>query len=421
MEIISYSEEHRIFRNSLRKYLEKEVIPHVEEWEEAGIVPRSAWKGMGEQGFLCMGVPEEYGGLGADFLYSVIVIEEMVRTNHSGLAAALHSDIIVPYIVAFASEEQKRKYLPGCVSGDIITAIAMTEPNAGSDLAAMRTTAVECGGVDASNGGNNGTDNAGKSDKNGEADSNVSKGAAVAAADGGGDHFVINGQKTFISNGINCDLLILAAKDPAEQNPHAAVDLFLVEAGTKGFEKGKKLKKVGWHSQDTAELFFTDCRVPKANRMGDKGTGFLKLMLKLQQERLVCAIAAVAAAELILEITIQYCKERTAFGRPISKFQHTQFELVEMATEVKLGRTFLDKLIVDHMEGRNIVVEVSMAKYWTTDMACRVADRGVQLFGGYGYCEEYPIARAWRDTRVMRIFAGTNEIMKSIAARFMGL
>jgi acyl-CoA dehydrogenase len=382
MEIISYSEEHRIFRNSLRRYLEKEVIPHVEEWEEAGIVPRSAWKGMGEQGFLCMGVPEEYGGLGADFLYSVIVIEEMVRTNHSGLAAALHSDIIVPYIAAFASEEQKRKYLPGCVSGDIITAIAMTEPNAGSDLAAMRTTAVD---------------------------------------DVAGDHFVINGQKTFISNGINCDLLILAAKDPAESNPHAAVDLFLVEAGTKGFEKGKKIKKVGWHSQDTAELFFTDCRIPKANRMGDKGTGFLKLMLKLQQERLVCAIAAVAAAELILEITIQYCKERTAFGRPLSKFQHTQFELVEMATEAKLGRTFLDKLIADHMEDRNIVVEVSMAKYWTTDMACRIADRGVQLFGGYGYCEEYPIARAWRDTRVMRIFAGTNEIMKSIAARFMGL
>jgi len=380
MDIINYSEEHRIFRNSLRRYLEKEVIPHVEEWEEAGIVPKSAWQGMGAQGFLGMGVPEEYGGLGADFLYSVIVTEEMVRTNHSGLAASLHSDIIVPYIVAFASEEQKRRYLPGCVSGDIITAIAMTEPNTGSDLAAMRTTAV---------------------------------------ADG--DEFVINGQKTFISNGINCDLLILAARDPAEQNPHSAVDLFLVEAGTKGFEKGKKIKKVGWHSQDTAELYFTDCRIPRANRLGDKGTGFLKLMLKLQQERLVCAIAAVAAAELILEITIQYCKERTAFGRPLSKFQHTQFELVEMAAEVKLGRTFLDKLIVDHMEGRNIVVEVSMAKYWTTDMACRTADRGVQLFGGYGYCEEYPIARAWRDTRVMRIFAGTNEIMKTIAARFMGL
>ncbi|MCE5265576.1 MAG: acyl-CoA dehydrogenase family protein [Deltaproteobacteria bacterium] len=380
MEILKYTEEHRMFRDALRRFLAREIVPHIEEWEEAGIVPREAWKKMGEQGFLCMSVPEAYGGLGADFLYSVIVTEEMIKTNSSGLAAALHSDIIVPYITAFATEEQKHKYLPGCISGDIITAIAMTEPNAGSDLAGMKTTAVEQG-----------------------------------------DEIVINGQKTFISNGINCDLLVLAARDPAAENPHAAVDLFLVEAGTPGFEKGKQIKKIGWHSQDTAELYFTDCRIPKANRMGDKGSGFLKLMIKLAQERLVCAIGAVAAAEYMLEITIQYCKERTAFGRPISKFQNTQFEIVEMATEVRLGRTFVDKLIADHMEGQNIVVDVSMAKYWTTDMASRVADRCMQLFGGYGYCEEYPIARAWRDIRVTRIFAGTNEIMKTIAARFMGL
>jgi len=380
MEILQYTDEHRMFRDALRRYLAKEVVPHIEEWEEAGIVPREAWKKMGEQGFLAMSVPEEYGGLGADFLYSVIVTEELTRTNHSGLAAPLHSDIIVPYIVAFASEEQKHKYLPGCISGDIITAIAMTEPNAGSDLAGMKTTAVEQG-----------------------------------------DEIVINGQKTFISNGINCDLLVIAARDPGAENPHAAVDLFLVEAGTPGFEKGKQIKKVGWHSQDTAELYFTDCRIPKANRLGDKGTGFLKLMMKLQQERLVCAIGAVAAAEYMIEITIQYCKERTAFGRPLSKFQNTQFEIVEMSTEARLGRTFVDKLIADHMEGKNIVVDVSMAKYWTTDMASRVADRCMQLFGGYGYCEEYPIARAWRDIRVTRIFAGTNEIMKTIAARFMGL
>ncbi len=380
MDIIQYSEEHHIFRDTLRKYLEKEVIPHVEEWEEAGIVPRSAWKGMGDQGFLAMHVPEEYGGFGADFLYSVIVTEELCRTNHTGLAASLHSDIIVPYIEAFGTVEQKKKYLPGCVTGDIITAIAMTEPNTGSDLAAIKTTAVEKD-----------------------------------------DFFIINGQKTFISNAINCDLVIVAAKDPAETNPHSALDLFLVDKETPGFEKGKRIKKVGWHSQDTAELYFTDCRIPRANRLGEKGSGFLYLMLKLQQERLVCAIAAVAAAEFIMDLTINYCKQRTAFGRPISKFQHSQFELVEMMTEVKLGRTFIDKLIVDHMEGKNIVVDVSMAKYWTTDMACRVADRGVQLFGGYGYCEEYPIARAWRDTRVLRIFAGTNEIMKGIAARFMGL
>ena len=380
MEIIKYSEEHNIFRQAVRKFFEKEVIPYVEEWEEAGIVPRSIWKKMGDQGFLCMDVPEKYGGMGADFLYSVIMSEELVRTGHSGLAAALHSDIVVPYITAFASEEIKHKYLPGCVSGDIITAIAMTEPNAGSDLAGMKTTAVE-----------------------------------------DGDDVVINGQKTFISNGILCDLLILAAKDPSEPDPHRAVNLYVVEAGTPGFEKGRKLKKIGWHSQDTAELFFTDCRIPKQNLLGEKGSGFLMLMQKLQQERLMVALGAVPAAERILEMTIKYCRERPAFGRPLSKFQNTQFKLVEMATEIKLGRTFLDKLVMDHIEGKNIVVEVSMAKYWTTEMAMRVADGCLQLHGGYGYCEEYPIARAWRDLRVMQIFAGTNEIMKGIAAKFMGL
>jgi acyl-CoA dehydrogenase len=304
----------------------------------------------------------------------------MARTNHSGLAASLHSDIIVPYIESFASEEQKHKYLPGCISGDIITAVAMTEPNAGSDLAGMKTTAVEKG-----------------------------------------DEIILNGQKTFISNAINCDLVVLAARDPNTEDPHRAVDLYLVEAKTPGFEKGKQIKKIGWHSQDTGELYFNDCHIPVANRLGEKGSGFLKLMLKLQQERLVCAIGAVAGAEYMLELTIKYCKERTAFGRPLSKFQNTQFEIVEMATEVRLGRTFVDKLIADHMEGKEVVVDVSMAKYWTSDMAFRVADRSMQLFGGYGYCEEYPIARAWRDIRVTRIFAGTNEIMKVIASRFMGL
>ncbi|MGA2553639.1 MAG: acyl-CoA dehydrogenase family protein [Smithella sp.] len=380
MDIITYSAEHNIFRESLRKFLDKEIVPHVEEWEETGIVPRSVWKKMGEHGFLCTDVPEEYGGAGGDFLYSVIVCEELVKSNFSGLTASLHSDICVPYISAFASEEQKRKYLPGCVSGDIVTAVAMTEPNAGSDLAKIKTTAVE-----------------------------------------DGDQIILNGQKTFISNGINCDLVIVAARDPAVKQEHQAVDLYLVEAGTPGFEKGKQIKKIGWHSQDTAELYFTDCRIPKENRLGGKGSGFLKLMMKLQQERLVCAIGAVIAAEFILDFTIKYCKERNAFGRPISKFQHVQFEIVEMATETKLGRTFIDKLIMDHIEGKDIIIEVAMAKYWTTDMAFRVADRCLQLHGGYGYCEEYPIARAWRDLRVTRIFAGTNEIMKGIAAKFMGL
>ncbi|MBI5606291.1 MAG: acyl-CoA dehydrogenase family protein [Deltaproteobacteria bacterium] len=380
MEILNYTEEHRIFRESVRKFLEKEVSPYVEEWEEARIVPRSIWKKMGDQGFLCMDVPEEYGGLGADFLYSVIVSEELTRTNCTGLAAPLHSDIVVPYITAFGSEELKKKYLPGCVSGDIISAIAMTEPNTGSDLAAIRTNFIE--------------------DE---------------------DSFIINGQKTFISNGINCDLLILAARDPRTEDPHAALSLFLVPAGTPGFEKGKKIKKIGWHSQDTAELYFTDCRIPKDHILGQRGAGFYMLMVKLQQERLVCATGAVAAAERILETTLPYVKERKAFGKPISKFQANQFKIVEMATEIKLGRTFLDKLIADHMEGKNIVTEVSMAKYWTTEMAHRVADHCLQLHGGYGYCEEYAIARAWRDTRVMSIFAGTNEIMKTIVAKMMGL
>ena len=380
MEILNYTEEHRIFREQAKKFFEKEITPFGEEWEEAGIVPRSIWKKMGDMGFLCMDVPEEYGGLGADFLYSVILIEEMTRTGISGVAAGLHSDVVVPYISAFGSEDIKKKYLPGCVSGDIISAVAMTEPNAGSDLAGMKTT---------------------------------------AAPDG--DYVVLNGQKTFISNGLLCDVVVVAAKDTTMDDPHKAVELYVVEAGTPGFEKGKKIKKVGWHSQDTAELYFNDCRIPVTNRLGEKHSGFYMLMEKLQQERLVCAVGAQAAAERMIEMTMQYIKERTAFGKPISKFQNTQFKMAEMATEVKLGRTFVDKLVADHMENKNIVIETSMAKYWTTEMACRVADRCVQLHGGYGYCEEYPIARAWRDARVMQIFAGTNEIMKVVIAKFMGL
>ena len=380
MDILTYTEEHRIFKDMFKKFLAREVEPFVDEWEKAGIVPRDIWLKMGENGFLCMDVPEEYGGLGADFLYSVIVADALSRTRHFGLAAPLHSDIVVPYITAFGSEEIKGKYLPGCVSGRTITAIAMTEPNTGSDLAAIRTTAVE-----------------------------------------DGDHVVINGQKTFISNGILCDLLILAAKDPSAEDAHGALDLYLVEADTPGFEKGKQIEKIGWHSQDTAELYFTDCRVPVENRLGQKGGGFLMLMQKLQQERLICAVSAQAAAEYVLETTIEYCKTRTAFGRPISKFQHNQFKIVDMATEIKLGRTFLDKLVADHIEGKSTPVECSMAKFWITEMANRVADGCLQLHGGYGYCEEYPVARYWRDLRVTQIFAGSNEIMRRIAAQFMGL
>lgn len=378
--MIPYQEEHRIFRRTLQAFLQKEILPFVDAWEKDGIVPRSAWKKMGEHGFLCPDVPEGYGGAGADFLYTVIVVEEMTRTNHCGLSARLHSSVVVPYITAYATEEQKRHYLPRCVSGDCITAIAMSEPQAGSDLAAIRTTAVE-----------------------------------------EGDAFVLNGQKTFISNAINGDLFVVAARDPAEGDSHAAIDLYLVESKTPGFEKGKRLDKIGWRSQDTAELFFTDCRIPRGNRLGGKGSGFLKLMRNLQPERLVLAVSAVAAAEMVFELTLAYCRQRKAFGKPLSGFQHVRFELAEMATEIKLGRTFVDRLICDHISGGNITTEVSMAKYWTTEMAFRVADRCLQLFGGYGYCEEYPIARAWRDIRVTRILGGTNEIMRGIIARRLGL
>jgi len=380
MEIIQYSEEHRIFREAVRRFFEKEVIPYQDEWEEAGRVPKSVWRKMGEQGFLCMDVPEAYGGLGADFLYSVVLTEELGKTGNTGLAAPLHSDVVVPYITSFASEALKKKYLPGCVSGEIITAVAMTEPNTGSDLAAIRTSAAE-----------------------------------------DGDEVILNGQKTFISNGLNCGLVVLAARDPSIENPYQSIDLYLVEDGTPGFEKGKKIKKVGWHSQDTAELFFSDCRIPKANRLGQKGGGFMMLMQKLQQERLMCCIIAVAAAERMLDLTIQYCKERTAFGRPISRFQNTQFKIVEMATEIKLGRTFMEKLIVEHMEGKQLAVEVSMAKYWTTEMANRITGRCIEISGDFGILEENPLAQAWRDFRVTSIFAGTNEIMKYIVAKMMGL
>lgn len=376
MEMIPYSQEHRIFRESFRRFLEKEIIPHVEAWEEDGIVPRWAWKKLGDNGFLATSVPPEYGGQGADFLYSAILIEEMAKANFYGLSARLHGDVAVPYLVQLATEEQKKKYLPGCVSGDIVMAIAMSEPAAGSDLASLTTTAV---------------------------------------ADG--DSFVLNGQKTFISNGINCDLVIVAAKDPEEKNPHAAVDLFLVEAGTPGFEKGRRLQKIGWRSQDTAELFFAECRIPEANRLGAKGTGFRNLMTNLQQERLICTIGAQTAAEFMLTETVRYCKERVVFGKKLTQFQNTQFTLAEMAAEIRIGRTFVDKLIVEHWQKNTVAIDVSMAKFWVTDMAWRVADRCLQLFGGYGYCEEYPIARAWRDIRITRVLAGSNEIMKQIIAK----
>ncbi len=380
MEILNYTEEHNLFRERLRAFLEKEVTPFADQWEKDGIVPKSAWKKMGQGGFLCMDVPAEYGGMGGDFLYAVIASEEMTKTWITGLATPLHSDIVVPYISAFGSEELKKKYLPGCVSGDIVTAVAMTEAGAGSDLASLATTAVE-----------------------------------------EGDEVVIDGSKTFISNGLNADLVVVAARDPEVENPYEALSLYLVESETPGFSTGRHLEKMGMWSQDTAELFFSKCRIPKKNRLGDKGMGFLMLMDKLQQERLVCAIMGVTGAERILEWTMDYCKQTSVSGKPLSKSQAVRFALVEMATEVKLGRTFVDKLVADHIEKKDVIVETSMAKYWTTEMLNRVANRALDLCGDFGTLEKCRIVRAWRDAKILTIFAGTNEIMKNIAAKFMGL
>ena len=376
-----YTQEHQIFRESIRRYFEKEVTPHVETWEKAGIVPKEIWQNFGRQGFLCPWLPEIYGGVDADLLYSLISVEESAKTHFSGFLFFLHSDIIVPYIEAFGSEEQKHRWLPGCATGDLITAIAMTEPGTGSDLAAIRTTAVRSG-----------------------------------------DHYVLNGQKTFISNGINCDLVIVVAKtDPGAKPAHAGISLLVVEDGTPGFEKGRNLDKIGFHSQDTAEMAFVDCRVPVKNLLGQEGKGFYYLMKKLQQERLMTAIGAQVMAEEALRLTIDFAKSREAFGRPIGRFQYISFELAKLATDVELGRTFLESLMLDHMEGREIVQKVSMAKYWIAEMLNRVVERGVQFHGGYGYMEEYPIARLFRDARVYTIFAGTSEIMLLIISRYLGL
>jgi len=381
MDRTLFNDEHKAFRTAFKQFLAREVVPHQARWRDEGQVDREIWRKAGAQGFLCPWLDEKYGGAGADFLYSVIIMEELARAYESGFAMILHSDIIVPYLASFGNEAQKQKWLPGCASGEIVTALAMTEPGTGSDLAALATTAVKQG-----------------------------------------DEYVINGAKTFISNGQLCDLVVVAAKtdmDPA--NAHKGISLFVVEANRKGFTKGKRLHKMGMDSQDTSELFFEDCRIPAANLIGAEGGGFMMLMQKLQQERLCVAIGAVTAAEQVLEDTIAYTKERKAFGKPISKFQNTQFKLVECLAKCEVGRAFIDKVVGEHVAGKYLVKECSIAKFWTTDMAQEVIDTCLQFFGGYGYMLEYPVTRAFMDARVQRIYAGTNEIMKVIVAKQIGL
>ncbi len=374
-----FDENHQIFRESFRNFLAKEVVPHQTAWEAAGIVDKSAWKKCGDNGFLVPCAPEEYGGLGLDdFRYEAIMMEELAYVHETGLMLGLHSSVIAPYILNYANEEQKMRWVPGIVSGEAILAVAMTEPGAGSDLAGIKTTAVDQG-----------------------------------------DYWLLNGSKTFISNGINSSLVIVVARTSTEQSHQ--LGLFVVEGNPEGFERGAPLKKIGLKSQDTAELFFNNVKVPKENILGHPKSAFNYLLAQLPVERLTLCIAAVAAAEAALKLTVEYVQQRKAFGKSISKFQNTKFKLAEMRTEIDMGRVYVDRLIEAHM-AKELTADVACgAKYWTTDLLCRVADECLQLHGGYGYMEEYPISKIYTDARITKIYAGTNEIMKVVVAQAMGL
>ncbi|MFE0446205.1 acyl-CoA dehydrogenase family protein [Streptomyces fungicidicus] len=371
-----YGPDHEAFRETVRTFLAKEVVPHHERWEKDGVVDREVWRSAGRQGLLGMAVAEEYGGGGTgDFRYSAVLIEEFARAGASGLALSLHNDIVGPYLTRLATGEQKRRWLPGFTSGDLVTAIAMTEPGAGSDLQAIRATATDQG-----------------------------------------DHYLLNGAKTFISNGILADLVVVVARTTPEGGS-GGQSLLVVERGMAGFERGRNLDKIGQKAQDTAELFFNDVRVPKQNLLGEENQAFAYLMGNLAQERLAIAVGAAAAAEETLAVTTRYVKEREAFGRPLAKLQHIRFEIAEMATETAVTRTFLDRCVAEHSQGRLDAVHASMAKWWATELQKRLVDRCLQLHGGYGYMSEYRVAKAFVDSRIQTIYGGTTEIMKEIIGR----
>ncbi|MEG0438133.1 MAG: acyl-CoA dehydrogenase family protein [Solibacillus sp.] len=375
-----FTQEHEMYRTSLQKFLEKEAVPFIEEWEEANHTPKEFYEKLGDQGFLCPQIKSEYGGLELDFGFNVILAEELFRVG-VGTLASTSSSIIVPYLEEYGTEEQKMKYLPKFVSGEVTTAVAMTEPGIGSDLANMSTTAVR-----------------------------------------DGDSYIVNGQKTFISNGLNAGLFFVAVKTDPKANPaRKGISILLVDKDTPGFSIGRQLKKLGQKTADVVELVFEDARVPATNLLGEEGQGFYYLMDRLQQERLIITCSSIVVAEEMLKATMGYVKERKAFGKPISSFQNTQFEIAEMATELTMAQTFLDDLIDKHMKGEDIVTPISMAKWYVTEMTRRMSARCLQLYGGYGYMEEYPIARRYRDVAVMPIYGGTTEIMKNIIAKNLGL
>jgi alkylation response protein AidB-like acyl-CoA dehydrogenase len=376
-----FDDEHDAFRQLCRDFLSREAAPHTAEWEAAGIVDRQIWKQAGATGLLGFEMPEEFGGAGIrDFRYNAILGEEIVYTGSVGVGFTLHNDICAPYLLSLCTDEQKARWLPGFVSGEIITAIGMTEPSTGSDLQGIRTTA--------------------------------------RPADDG-DGWILNGSKTFITNGIHSDLVIVAAKTDPEAG-HRGMSLLAVERGMPGFERGRNLAKAGQHAQDTAELFFSDVRIPRANLLGEEGSGFRYLMVNLPQERLSIAVSAVASMERAIELTIGYAQQRTAFGQPIGKFQASRFALAEMVTKTRAARSYVDQCILALNAGELSADEAAGVKCWTTDVLAEVVDAAVQLHGGYGYMDEYEVSRLWRDARVTRIYGGTNEIMKEIVGRSLG-
>lgn len=370
-----FSQDHELFRDSVRRFMERELAPHHEEWEEKGEVPRWAWKRAGELGFLCVAIPEEWGGVGADRHYSIILMEEQSRLNLTGLGFPLHSDIVAPYIHHYGTDEQKLRWLPKMATGDFIAGIAMTEPGGGSDLQAIRTTAIR-----------------------------------------DGDEYVITGQKTFITNGQTADLFLVACKTDRSEGAKG-ISLIVVEADRPGFQRGRRLKKLGTKAQDTSELFFNEVRVPASNLIGQEGKGFGYMMQELAWERMHVGIQAVSCCEAALDWTIEYTKNRKAFGKPVIEFQNSRFTLAEMKTEVQVGRIFLDRCLELVLENKLDTTTAAMVKLWTSEMQGKVLDACLQLHGGYGFMWEYPITRAFADARVQRIYAGTNEIMKELIGR----
>ncbi len=382
-----FTEEHDAFRDMVRAFIAKEITPYHEQWERDGIVSRDAWLAAGRAGLLGIHLDEKYGGGGqSDYRFYVILNEELARAGASGPMFQLHNDMIGPYLDRLCSPEQRERWFPGYCSGELIAAIAMTEPGAGSDLQGIRTTAV------------------------------LEKGGGEV----GGDTYVLNGQKTFISNGQLADIVIVVARTDPDAG-HRGISLLMVERGMPGFTRGRNLDKLGMHAQDTSELFFTDVEVPAANLLGEPGGGFVALMQNLPRERVTIGVTALAIAEQALADTLAYSKQRSAFGQPVGKFQHNRFTLAEMATEIAVAREFTDRAITEHCAGRLSNDEAAMVKWWDTELCNRVTDRCVQLHGGYGYMREYAVGRAWIDSRVQSIFGGTTEIMKEIIGRNLGL